>query len=184
MGLQIKISAESDCSSIFVYETTGSYQECCNDTGFGDPNLRDTDITSSKLIIKGPTMVSPVEIDMTGTFPNADGIGFEILPSDIGLTKIESGIYTIERVDTYETSDGSIEEFRAKRYFLFYECVECCVNKGALSVNLGNIDTAQSVRATRAVTLFDQMKRSASNGQWQDADKIAEYLRNQCDCCL
>ena len=184
MDLKVQIQAEADCQSIFLFETTGSYQECCNDGGYGHPNILVTDITSSRVVVKGPTMKEPVTLDVTGMLPSDSNHGIEILPSELGLEKIDSGVYQLELIHTIEDSEGGVEEFNSKCYILAYECLRCCLAKGIDSIGLDNIDTPESKRAYRANRLFQIMLYAGKHGQWKKADRIAEYLRHQCDCCF
>jgi hypothetical protein len=184
MANEIKIKTSSDCQSVIVYETSGEYSECCNETGWGEPNLKTTDISESYLLIKGPTMSEAKKIDTTGIFPSATELGFELLAEDLGIQKIDSGVYTVELVCLYQPGTEDAETIQTKCYFLFSECLKCCIENKMAKVNLLEVDSKETQMAVRMRDLYTNMVWAAEHGKYNDANVIAEYLRNLCDCCL
>lgn len=185
MANEIKIDVSSDCQSAIIYDQSGAFSECCNDTGWGEPNLKITDISESYLLIKGPTMSSAKKIDTTGIFPSDNGLGFEVLAEDLGLQKLESGVYTVELVCLYQPNDPDLSEtFQTKCYFLFSECLKCCIENKMAKVDITDVDSKETQMAIKMRDLYINMVWAAKHGKYKDADKIAEYLRNLCDCCL
>lgn len=179
---QLKISAEADKESIFLYEETGKYSEC--QTGWGSPNLKTTDITVAYVLIKGPGMTEPVNINLYPNFPNDTHTGFEILAGDLGLKKITSGIWEIEYNAEYLPPNGENEHLQVKCTFFFDELAKCCVESALKSADLTDSESERTKNAIRISKLYQNATWAAENGQIKQAGKIIDQVTLLCDCCL
>lgn len=181
MAEELKISAEADLESIFVFENTGKYS-AKNTGGWGSPNLKISDITSAQLIITSPGK-SPVTIDVYPTFPNDQCTGFEILAEDLDLDYIPSGIWGIEYVAKYEPTNGDAEEFRSKCYFYFYTKIQCCIENRIKKISLSDPKSAYNEQTFHMNDMFTAAKFAYKNGQVTQAQNITDYINTLCDCC-
>lgn len=181
-SFELKISAEADKESIFLYEETGKYSEC--QTGWGSPNLKVSDISEAYALIKGPGMTAAVQIDLYPSFPNDTHTGFEILATDLGLDKITSGLWEIEYVAKYAPQNGDPETFYVKCTFFFDEVAKCCVQNAMQSVDLTDLDSERTRNTMRISQLYKNAVWAAEQGQVKQADKIISHVNNLCECCL
>ena len=54
MSVQLKIVVEENKSDLYLFDMTGFYDEKCNKTGWGSPNLKLSSATSAKIHIYPP----------------------------------------------------------------------------------------------------------------------------------
>lgn len=179
---ELKISAEADKTSIFLYEETGKVSEC--GTGWGSPNLKTTDISEAYALIKGPGMTTAVQIDLYPTFPNDTHTGFEILATDLGLSQITSGLWEIEYVAKYTPQNGDPETFYVKCIFFFDEVAKCCVIAANKSADLSDLESEATKTAMKLRILYGNAVWAAEQGQLKQAGKIIGHVNNLCDCCI
>lgn len=182
MSNQVSISADSDKESIFVYDETGKYS-VNNKCGWGAPNLKVSDISNAEILITPPGK-STITINVYPIFPNDLKTGYEILASDLGMSKIISGIWGIEYKTYYTPTEGDAEIFQAKCYFLFDEDVSCCIQSSIAKMDTSNLDNPANVKILDAQRWLMTARESAKNGQMNNAEKIIRHLSLQCDCCL
>jgi len=178
MAELLQLSVEADKGAIHVFDKTGKYQKKCNEGGWGDPNLRVTDITKAEISVFPPETSEPIVIDVHPTFPNDSEIGFEILAQDLGLDEIKSGIWKIE----YRASNDEVS-LAATCYALFDAVVECCIEKRKAGSDPYDASSDENKKTVELETLLDNARWAACEGRIDQAQKIITYIDLQCKCC-
>ncbi len=185
--LQNKLCVESSKDSIFLFDVTGKYDAVTNTTGFGAPNktVADIDRAVVKVIPPGVTEEDAIEIDVYPTLPNTDNIGWEILPehlTGLGYETIVDGkwefIYTL-----YDDDDVPVSEFSTRVCSLFYNHVQCCVDKMSAGLNVCDFESSENDEIIDAPILFERMVNAACCGKMDKALRIYNYLVALCECC-
>ena len=179
MAESIKLSVEADSKAIFVYDETGSYDKSCNPGGWGAPNLEPSDVETVTLEVYKPESTTATSIDVTTAFPNKDGIGFEILASDLGLTEITSGVWKF----VYTTSSPSCaftDTFTIQ--VLLDDVIACCVDKLLVDTNAANLLSESNTKKVEMEILLNNARWAAEKEDFTGAQKIAKHLNLQCKC--
>lgn len=184
MSEQIQFSAEEGKNEIYVFDQTGKYDKKCNPGGWGAPNLGLEDISKVELKVWIPESDEPIIVDVSEAFPNDSGIGFEILPEDLGLESIPSGIWKFEYSAYYHSGEDDEEVFSTTCYFFFDEAISCCVEKLGKSVDVSDTTSKKAKKFSELSTLLKNAKWAACCGDRVTAQSIAKYISLQCDCCL
>ena len=180
MAELLQLSVEADKGAIHVFDKTGKYQKKCNEGGWGDPNLRVTDITKAEISVFPPGASEPISVvDVYPVFPNDSGIGFEILAQDLGLEKIISGIWKFE----YRASNDDGVSLAATCYALFDAVVECCIEKRKAGLDPYDASSDANKKTVELETLLDNARWAACEGLLDQAQKIITYIDLQCKCC-
>ena len=180
MAVELKISIEENCDSIYVYECTGKYDKKCNDTGWGHPNdWTVLDATSAELHIYPPKSDDPIILDVYPDFPLDDKAGYEILPEDVGMEKFKSGIW---RIDYQVVVDNGQMLLFTSCTTILKEDLACCLNGKALELTVDNFESKEVVSSNNHLALFESALDNASLGNIKETEKIIDYLYNKCNC--
>jgi len=180
MAEVIKLSVEADKKAIFVYDATGAYDEECNSGGWGTPNLEPSDIEEATVEVFPPESETGIIINVIDALPNKDGIGFEILAEDLGLSEITSGVWKfVYRVKT--VANEFEQQFSVTKYF--DDVIACCIDSKKKSVSYSNTISEEVKKLVELETLFDNARWAACNGDMYAAQTIANYILTQCKCC-
>lgn len=208
-NLQLSISVEEQANSFFVYNCTGEYSVKDNPTGFGGPNPKITDITTSVITVtpapnpNAPFTLTPNQVDtivITPTppqsfpitvypdFPNIDDDkGYEILPYMIGNANnvIPSGKCRIQwDVSGIQAIGINKVPFTASTFLdvVFIKTVTCCVDKLQKQVNVANFKDIKSKSIIELGNLLDSAEDSIECGLLDQANGIIRLLTDQCSC--
>lgn len=186
MGLHVKISAIEEKNSFIIYDCTKNYK-FDNLTGWGTINPEIKSITSAIIYVWTPSVavgVNPFAIDVTGDFPNEEGLGMEILPNQVGQVnnRLESGQYKI-KLEVFGVDKKGVKYKKdALIVKIFIKDVTCCVDKLQKFVNK---DTHKD-KKQQAIIELNEMLESANyavdcelNTQ---AVELIELLKSQCVC--
>jgi len=180
MAVELKISVQENCDSIYVFDQTGAYDKKCNKTGWGSPNkYRVSDVVSAHILIYPPGSTEPITVDVYPDFPVENGVGYEILPEDIGLEKFQSGSWRFDYQVRVEGGDVLLYTSCTK---LFTKDLECCLDSKRIEVNTENFDSPEVKKSNNTSALFDSAVYNACHGKIEEASKIIEVLYVKCNC--
>lgn len=180
MAEVIKLSVEADKKAIFVYDATGAYDKGCNSGGWGTPNLEPTDIEEATVEVFPPESETGIIIDVIDALPNKDGIGFEILAEDLGLSEITSGVWKfVYRLKS--VANEFEDQFSITKYF--DDAIACCVDKMMVNTNLSQITSEENTKRLEMEILLDNARWAACKGDMTGAQTIANHIRLKCKCC-
>jgi len=180
MAEKIKLSVEADKDAIYVYDATGSFDKKCNPGGWGTPNLEPSDIEETTVEVIPPGAESGTIIDVSAALPNKDGLGFEILASELGLPNIPSGvwrfIYRVKSVVNLFEQQFSISKY-------FDEAIACCVDDSIGKFDTSNLLSDKNKSITEKEMLLDNARWLACIGNMTAAQTISNHITLQCNCC-
>lgn len=181
MSVQLKIVVEENKNDLYFFDMTGSYNEKCNKTGWGSPNWKLTNATSAKVHVYPPKQTIPVIIDLFSDFPNDKNVGYEILPADLSMQKITSGVWRFDYYVTVATEQGETL-LAVSCQKLLTKDVKCCIDKSTLSVNIENYESPEVMKSNSLQLLFQSAEDNACLGNVKEAQKIIDYLYTKCKC--
>lgn len=189
LRLGFQICQSNTCDSLTFVETTGTYNDPSNLTGWGSPNATLGSVTSAELEI---TLASgdsyTIDLLATGYFPTGDAtFEYELTNSDFGYTngsKIDDQIITF-----VYTVVASGTTYVQTVYQAFYCQVQCCVYSMFKDLNVTCDACLQSkTKAIDAYLLLKGLIYSANcgnttsfNSQLSTLQKIC--LNNNCQNC-
>lgn len=177
MSVELNISVEENCDSIYFYDRTGKYDPKCNKTGWCAPNQEISEATEAEVHIYLPKAEEPIILDFFPDFPNMENEGYEILPEDLGLEKFPSGIW---RFDYFvRVSSGLLTASCQK---LFTKDLECCINKKTVEVTPDNFDSKEVKESNEINLLFESAILNSCEGEVAKAQKIVDFLSIKCKC--
>ena len=177
MAVELKISVQENCDSIYVYDQTGKYDKDCNLTGWGSPNQNISDATTAEIHVYPPGMETPIVLDLYADFPNDQNWGYEILPSDLGMEKFVSGIW---RFDYQVRVNGELLFISCHK--LLVEDLKCCLEKKRIEINTENFESKEVVEVNSIFALFESAEANACQGKIDESEKIIKTLYNKCNC--
>ena len=180
MAEKIKLSVEADKDAIYVYDTTGSYDAECNLEGWGAPNLNASDIEEVTVEVFPPESESGIIIDVSAALPSIDGLGFEIIAQDLGLSYIVSGswrfVYRVKSV-----TENFEQAFSVSKYF--DEVTACCVDSMINSFDTIDLTSGNNKNIVGMEILFDGARHLACKGNAAGAQKVINHVNLKCNCC-
>ncbi len=136
MALELKISVEENCDSLYLYDRTGRYDEKCNPTGWGLPNEQLSNATSAEFKVYPPKMDQPIVFNVFPDFPDDRNHGYELLPEDINVEKFESGIW---RFDYCVVVSGKLYVVSCQK--LLVKDVSCCLGEKKIDIDVDNFES-------------------------------------------
>ena len=176
MAVELRISVQENCDSLYVFDETGKYDKTCNKGGWCSPNTNIDDVVSAELHFYLPGTDTPIVLNVFPDLPNFDGSGYEVLPSDLGLDKFISGIWRIDfRVNTTELIYTSC-------HHMFTNDLSCCLEKNRVKPTPDNFDSKEVIKSNSTFALFEAAKENACLGKISETDKIVKSLYNKCNC--
>lgn len=181
MALELCLRVESDKDSIFVFDQTGVFDAIDNLTGWGTPNTEIADIDRATVAVTVPDNDTPFVIDVYPTLPNVTDIGFEILPDDLGLTELTSGIYKFEFC-VFDDDVQSDPIACVTNCELLTGVARCCVDKLMTAVDIDNLTHENTEKALDLQLLLIAAEKNACCGNVDKADRIIRYINAQCLC--
>lgn len=177
MAVELKISVEENCDSLYLYDRTGKYDKTCNPTGWGRPNDILKDAESAEFHIFLPDAEDPIIIDVFPDFPTENGEGIEILPEEIGSTVFVSGIW---RFEYHVRINGKL--FTVSFSKLLTKDLECCLNGKEIEIDVDNFESKEVLYSNNLSALFESAVKNSCRGNIKEADKIIKFLYNKCNC--
>lgn len=183
MSLQIKISAEETEISILVYDCTGHFSGE-NKDGYSGQNPQMSDIISSTLFIQGPsdTEEYPHEVDVSGGIPNREDIPFEVFPSMIGQTEIESGQYKFKLVHEVNVKNAGVTNVTGYFTDVFIKNISCCISKYGPSLDSSTPNNPKQKLINELSLLLRGVKEQIQAGFYDKANTTIDYMKLQCKC--
>lgn len=186
MGLQLKISASEQKNSFIVYDCTKNYK-FDNLGGWGTINPEIKNITSAIIYVTPPNLPKgsdPYAVDVTGNFPNENGLGMEILPNQVGQVnnRLESGPYKIKLEVIGTDRKGLKFKKDATLLEIFINDVTCCVDGLQKFVNRDAHKDKKQQAAIELNNLLESANHAISCDLVEQATEIIEILKSQCVC--
>lgn len=208
-NLQLSISVEEQANSFFVYNCTGEYHMKDNLGGFGGPNPKITDITTSIITVtptpnpNTPFTLTPNQVDtivitpnppqsfsitVYPDFPDDTDKGYEILPYMIGNANniIPSGKCRIQwDISGIQTIGVNKIPFTATTFLdvVFIKTVACCVDKLQKYVNVSNYKDKKSIIIIELENLLETAIYDINEcGLLDQANGKIMLLQSQCVC--
>lgn len=182
MAEELCISVKADKTAIYVFDKTGKYQKKVNEGGYGDPNIRLSDVTRAEIRVFLPESEEPIVIDVYPSLPSDEGIGFEILAQELGLEEITSGIWKIEYWIFYNQG-GEELSFCTSCYTFFDTLIACCIDDMKKQSDVSDPSSEANKKIAELETLFDNATWAAAHGDLETAQRIAKHISLQCKCC-
>lgn len=177
MSVELKIKVEENCGAIYFFDATCAYSKC-NKTGWGRPNKGIEGAYDAKLFVYPPKTDTPIEIALSADFPSLTVLGYEILPEDLGLEKITSGIWRFD----YQIRDCESVLMYTSLSKLLYDEVACCVYKSMSTLEICDFDSEKIKDSNLAYMKLEAAKDAACNGLVKEAQKIIDHLHVKCNC--
>lgn len=143
------------------------------------------DIADAYLEIQPPSATEkyPFKITTYPDFPNNEGIDFEVLPTEFGMTELESGEWKIKSSVVFNTATGGKVTKTALCSVIFIKTVECCIDKRIPELSSGLLTNEKQKFIIELSNLLEGAKRSIRRGLTEEATKTIDYLKANCKCC-
>lgn len=181
--LKIDICPSGDCKSLNFTETTGTYNETFNPTGWGVPNDNPTNSTAT-LTVTDPNNIQTI-IDITDNgFPSSfDTFTYPIFASQ--LTNNTNGVFADGQYNfTYTVINYTSNTTYTTTAKIFVYCnIQCCVYKMMADIDNPGCDceTEAMEAAIKAYNLLQGLKYAASCGLTNSFNEIYEVLSRLCN---
>ena len=182
MAVSLCFTANADKTAIYVVDRTGKFKKKQNEGGFGDPNLRLSDVTRAEMSVTLPDSAEPIIIDVYPSLPNDRGIGFEILAQDLGLEEIPSGVTRLE-YSIFHNEGGEEIKTCVVCYAYFDSVIACCIDDLKKRTDGFDASSEANKKIAELETLFENANWSARHGNLEAAQRIAKLISLQCKCC-
>jgi hypothetical protein len=181
MGLRIKLSAEEQENSFYVFDCTGN-----GSTGYGNQNPKISDIIESKLYVQGPSDTSeyPWVIDVFGSIPNDKGIAYEVLPVEIGQAggQLESGLYKLKLVHKILTKSNQTIERTGYETVVFINNIACCIDGRTPNLDDKVASDEKQMLTADLNIMLEGVKIHIDKGLYEKANQTIDYMKQQCKC--
>ena len=189
--VKINFSAKESCDSqnIVFTDTTGTYDENINTTGWGAPNVTLSDVVDVEINITDPsgTLYTIGNSVIGSSLPNGNNNSFMINMSHLGgtaNTTMTQGLYNIEyRVLIAEGGVGTGTWVTTRKFMFCYSTIKCCVHKMLAALDICDDCPCDSEKqdALEAYTLYKAMLYASSCGSIDKADKIFKQVSRLCN---
>lgn len=175
---QIKIKVESASNSFKLFDVTGSFSSL-NPNGWGLPNDVIASAQGAVLRITFPNTTAPKpDISVFPDLPNVTNVGFEVVPTDLGLESFPPGIYKFEYRVVF--ADKTLSQVS---YVFHYEPLECCISKKKIKLSLTDASSDESRNVQEMEMLLENAIWAACSGDMDSAIEITELIWTRCGCC-
>ena len=177
MAVELKIKVRENCDSLYLFDITGKFDLKCNKTGWCAPNEEIDDVTAAEFQIYPPNTTTAIIVDVFPDLPSFDDLGFEILPVDLGMEVFKSGIW---RFDYFVRINGVL--FTVSCSKLLVEDLRCCLSKEKVPITVDNFESKEVAKSNDLNALFEAALCNSKEGLTAKAQKIIDFLYNQCNC--
>lgn len=170
MGFTLKISATEE-KGFFIVKDCSSY-------GMKGFNVKD--ITDAFLEIQPPSATTkyPFKITTYPDFPNNDNLDYEVLPSDVGAKEIESGEWKLKMTVVFPSGTKV-----TTCSVVFIKSVECCIDKNTPFLKANAMKDPKQTAILELSNMLEDARAAKEEGLNGEANRIIEYLKEQCKCC-
>lgn len=179
MAVELKISVQENCDSIYLFDLTGKYDKDCNPTGWCSPNEEILSANTAEIHVYPPGSNSPIILDVYPDFPNSDNVGYEILPVDLGMENFKSGVWRFDY--QVRITDDNVLIFTSC-HKLLVEDLKCCLEGKRIAVTVDNFESKEVIASNNVFALFESAEANACQGKKDESDKIITTLYNKCNC--
>jgi hypothetical protein len=179
----INVCIRNACTTLVFKETTGSYNEITNPTGYGSPNIETTDVVYAVLTIIAPNEqtynINLFTLDFPSDNPDFE---YEIPLSSLGnRSVIEDGYWQF----IYTIVDDEAEIHIASKTAVFTCNSQCCINKLLLKINedpkdLSTINKKRIDNYLKAKAFLESLKHYAYCGNLDKFNNIKLIIDKLC----
>jgi hypothetical protein len=174
---KINISIESTKMGFVFCDNTGSFSGD-NPNGWKPGTWSINNVTSASIKITLPYGGGEITKVVSPGLPSLNCTCIEILASDLGLTKIESGEYKFEYFITITSPTGPTIIKTTKRFFHLHDVMCCIEGKKKKLTN----DCEKDKCVYLMDLMFESMTLAICKGDTVSAQEILDYLRYKCNC--
>ena len=176
--LELKISIEENCDSLYLFECTGKYDRDCNAGGWGGLNGQTRNATSAYYEIYPPGSTTPLVYTLSTDFPSDCKLGYELFPSNLSMEAFASGIWKFE----YYVLMNDQTLHKATCTVFLTKDLECCIGGKQINVDIDNFESREVANASKLFNLFESAKKNACIGNENKVIEIVDYLYAKCRC--
>tara|TARA_R110001592_G_scaffold5517_3_gene30368 strand:- start:39487 stop:40110 length:624 start_codon:yes stop_codon:yes gene_type:complete len=191
LGVKISFTASESCDtkSIKIVDTTGTYINAINLTGWGGSNIPLSSVLDVQLVVEMPdgTIVTVGSNVLGGTFPSAANNFFYLNMGHLGGSSdstMTQGLYNINyRVLVNQQGTNAAVWINARKYVFLSSVIKCCVHKMLASLDMCDdcpCDSEKS-KALEAYTLYKAMLYANSCGKLEDAKMLFSQVNKLCN---
>jgi hypothetical protein len=178
-GTKLKINVKAGKDFMYFFDETGVYNRVENELGWGLPNTRISDVLTAEFKVYLPKSETFASVNVFPSLPNTKCVGYEIIPSDIGLTSFVPGVYKFEYLIT--TTTGVV--LTASMWFFYYQPLECCISNKKLKTSLGDVESPLVKEVLDLELLLEDSIWASCNGQLIKSQEISDLIWTKCNCC-
>lgn len=179
--LELQISIQENCSSLYLFECTGKYDRVLNSCGWGGLNGQTRDAISAYYDIYPPGSADPIRLNLPDDFPSDCKIAYEILPHDLSMEAFVSGLW---KFNYFVEMPGETENvvYTATETTLLTKDLECCIASKQLDLDINNFESNEVVEVNNLFALLESAKENACIGKVSKVEKMINYLYAKCRC--
>lgn len=186
-----KINLEERVGSFVIEDNSGTWSPSYP-YGFGVPTIIPAWVTSVTAYIKPPGYTSTILKELGADFAG-NGNQAQIMPWDLGLEKIESGIWEVKVVWAGEIPANNQNptarpfSYQTTQKCVFTKEVECCVDTmvaNTQNVPLNDVFRDEKSRLTSELSTLLQiaLKGTGCSGGVVAKNKIITFIKDHCRC--
>jgi len=178
MAIKLNFNVEPGKDFFHVFDRTGKYGKK-NKCGWGKPNTKLEEVKGAILKIFLPGKETYSSVNVFPYIPNDSCVGYEILPSHLGLETFPPGVYNFSLEIELHTGVIIAEDC----FIFYYEPLECCISKKRMQTNLTDVTSDKAKKVIELDNLLKNAKRCACSGKKDCAQEISDYIWTNCGCC-
>jgi hypothetical protein len=176
----LKFSVEAGKDFFHLYDQTGKAGKK-NKSGWGtSPNTPLSEVVSAKVNVYPPKSEEPVALlEVFPSLPNADCIGYEVIPEDLGFDSFEPGVWKFGFEVTLHSGVVLAEDC----WVFYYQPLLCCIEKKKMKTSLLDASSKDAKKVLELEVLLEKAKDCACSGKKDCAQEISDYIWTSCGCC-
>lgn len=175
--LILSVKAEKDF--MYLFDETGKYNGQSNKFGWELPNNRIADVATAVVRVFLPKSEAYTVVNVFPSLPNTDDVGYEMIPSDIGLDSFPPGVYKFQYIITMADETVLIKTM----YHFYYQPLECCISKKVSKLSLTDVSSELAGKAYELELLLQNAIWASCYGNLDESQEISDYIWSQCGCC-
>ena len=175
---KLKLSVDAGKDVLYVFDKTGAYSSQ-NTAGWGLPNDLISDVSTAVVRVFQPLSDTYLTVNVFPSLPNSTNVGFEIIPSDLGLTSFLPGIYKFQYYIVF--SSGKIAS--QTKYFFYHTPLSCCIGSKKSKLSLSDASSKESLEVLELETLLENAIWASCSGDIATTQEISDYILTKCSCC-
>lgn len=174
----LKIKIESTKQGFVFSDNTGKFSNS-NKTGWKPGEFSINNVTRATLSITLPNQSTPISLLVSPALPSLECVNKEILPADLGLSKMENGEYRFDYQIAITNSTGG-HVLRNVTYTYHLKGIECCLE--AKKKKIRDYESDEACKVFTMDVLYENALLAICKGDSDSADEIIKYLDTKCNC--